>query len=115
MAPPPRQNEPRQRRRKKIGTEITDRAAVDSADYLGTGSEAIWLALSIILCAGAPVVGARHEKVAHKKTKQAAGHVTPGLASRCIQGTTEQSGAFSIARGPARSTVSFRGNFVSQK
>lgn len=52
-----------------IGTDITDWAAVEGAYYAGLGSEATWLVLSIILCVGALVFGARHEKAAYKKTK----------------------------------------------
>ncbi len=52
-----------------IGTDITDWAAVDGAYYAGMGSEAIWLFLSMVLCAGALVIGALHEKNAYKKTK----------------------------------------------
>lgn len=51
------------------GTEITDWAAVEGAYYAGMGSEAIWLALSIIIVVGALVLGAMHEKSAYKKTK----------------------------------------------
>lgn len=51
-----------------IGTDITDWAAVDGAYYAGMGSEGIWLAISIILCVGALVLGAIHEKAAYKKT-----------------------------------------------
>jgi hypothetical protein len=50
-----------------IGTDITDWAAVEGAYYAGMGSETIWLVLSIILCIGALVVGARHETAAYKK------------------------------------------------
>lgn len=50
-----------------IGTNITDWAAVDGAYYAGMGYETTWLVLSIILCAGALVLGALHEKAAYKK------------------------------------------------
>ena len=52
-----------------IGTDITDWAAVEGAYYAGMGSEAIWLFLSMILCVGALVLGALHEKKAYKKTQ----------------------------------------------
>ena len=52
-----------------IGTDITDWAAVEGAYYAGMGSEAIWLFLSMILCVGALVLGALHEKEAYKKTQ----------------------------------------------
>jgi hypothetical protein len=52
-----------------IGTDITDWAAVEGAYYAGMGSEGIWLALSMILCAGALVLGALHEKSAYKKSQ----------------------------------------------
>lgn len=52
-----------------IGTEITDWAAVEGAYYAGAGSEATWLVLSIALCLGALIFGARHEKTAYRKTK----------------------------------------------
>lgn len=52
-----------------IGTDITDWAAVEGAYYAGMGSEAVWLVLSIILCLGALVFGALHEKSAYRKTK----------------------------------------------
>jgi hypothetical protein len=51
-----------------IGTDITDWAAVEGAYYAGMGSEAIWLAISIIIVVGALVFGAMHEKRAYKKT-----------------------------------------------
>lgn len=50
-----------------IGTDITTWATVEGAYYAGMGSEAIWLALSMILCVGALVLGALHEKAAYKK------------------------------------------------
>ena len=53
-----------------IGTDITDWAAVEGAYYAGMGSEAIWLFLSMILCVGALVLGALHEKEAYKKTNR---------------------------------------------
>jgi hypothetical protein len=52
-----------------IGTDITDWAAVDGAYYAGQGSEAVWLALSMILCIVVLVFGARHEKAAYRKAK----------------------------------------------
>ncbi len=52
-----------------IGTDITDWAAVDGAYYAGLGSEAIWLFLSMALCAAALALGAMHEKRAYKKTQ----------------------------------------------
>ena len=52
-----------------IGTNITDWSAVDGTYYAGVGSEGIWLAISAILCIGALIVGARHEKAAYKKAK----------------------------------------------
>jgi hypothetical protein len=51
-----------------IGTEITDWAAVEGAYYAGMGSEAIWLGISLVLCVGALVLGAMHEKAAYKKS-----------------------------------------------
>jgi hypothetical protein len=51
-----------------IGTDITDWAAVEGAYYAGMGSEAIWLGISLVLCIGALVLGALHEKAAYKKT-----------------------------------------------
>jgi hypothetical protein len=51
-----------------IGTEITDWAAVDGAYYAGMGSEVLWLGVSIVLCVGALVLGAMHEKAAYKKS-----------------------------------------------
>jgi hypothetical protein len=50
-----------------IGTDITDWAAVEGAYYAGMGSEAIWLGISLVLCIGALVLGALHEKAAYKK------------------------------------------------
>jgi hypothetical protein len=50
-----------------IGTDITDWSAVEGAYYAGMGSEALWLALSLILCVGALVLGALYEKAAYKK------------------------------------------------
>ncbi|MDM7931267.1 hypothetical protein [Tabrizicola sp.] len=52
-----------------FGTDITDWAAVEGSYYAGHGSEAIWLILSIILCVGALVFGALHEKAAYRKTR----------------------------------------------
>jgi hypothetical protein len=52
-----------------IGTDITDWAAVDGAYYAGLGSEAIWLAVSILLVVGSLVIGAMHEKAAYSKTQ----------------------------------------------
>ncbi|TAG24761.1 MAG: hypothetical protein EAZ40_06075, partial [Rhodobacterales bacterium] len=52
-----------------IGTNITDWAAVEGAYYAGMGSEAIWLFLSMALCAGALILGAMHEKKAYKKVE----------------------------------------------
>jgi hypothetical protein len=51
-----------------IGTKITDWSTVEGAYYAGMGSEALWLFLSIALCAGALVLGALHEMAAYKKT-----------------------------------------------
>lgn len=51
-----------------IGTDITDWAAVEGAYYAGQGSEALWLVISIVLCVGALVLGARHEMAAYKKS-----------------------------------------------
>ncbi len=50
-----------------IGTNISDWAAVDGAYYAGTGSEAIWLTISAVLCVLALVAGKRHEKAAYKR------------------------------------------------
>lgn len=52
-----------------IGTDISDWATVEGAYYAGMGSEAFWLILSMILCAGALIFGALHEKGAYRKTK----------------------------------------------
>jgi len=52
-----------------IGTKITDWATVDGAYYAGMGTEAVWLAVSIILCLGALVLGAMHEMKAYTKAK----------------------------------------------
>lgn len=52
-----------------IGTEITDWATVEGAYYAGLGSEGIWLAISIVLCAGALVLGAMHETKAYSEAK----------------------------------------------
>ena len=52
-----------------IGTDITDWAAVDGAYYAGMGSEGVWLAISIVLCLGALVMGALHEKSAYRKSQ----------------------------------------------
>lgn len=52
-----------------IGTNITDWAAVEGTYYAGIGTEGIWLAISILLCVGALIAGARHEKAAYKKVK----------------------------------------------
>ncbi|MEP1442073.1 MAG: hypothetical protein ABJK39_03600 [Hyphomicrobiales bacterium] len=42
-------------------------AVKDAAYYVGAGSEAIWLAISIILCVVALVIGHSHESKANKK------------------------------------------------
>jgi hypothetical protein len=68
-APPLRHNEPQRGRLEMFGTDITDWAAVEGSYYAGHGSEAIWLILSIILCVGALVFGAKHEKAAYRKTR----------------------------------------------
>jgi hypothetical protein len=51
-----------------IGTDITDWATVEGAYYAGMGSEGLWLAISIVLCLGALVLGARHEVAAYRKS-----------------------------------------------
>ncbi len=52
-----------------IGTDITDWAAVEGAYYAGMGSETIWLGVSMVLCFGALVYGALHERSAYSKAK----------------------------------------------
>ena len=52
-----------------IGTNITDWAAVEGTYYAGVGSEAVWLAASVVLCVVALVAGARHEKAAYKRAR----------------------------------------------
>jgi hypothetical protein len=52
-----------------IGTDITNWAAVEGAYYAGMGSEGIWLIVSMVLCVGALVLGALHEKKAYTKVK----------------------------------------------
>jgi hypothetical protein len=52
-----------------IGTDITDWSAVEGAYYAGMGSEAVWLVISMVLCFGALVLGALHERSAYNKSK----------------------------------------------
>jgi hypothetical protein len=52
-----------------IGTSITDWGTVDGAYYAGAGTEAIWLALSIVACVVALIAGSRHERAAYRKVK----------------------------------------------
>lgn len=52
-----------------IGTDITDWSAVEGAYYAGMGSEVAWLLVSMILCFGALVMGALHERSAYSKSK----------------------------------------------
>jgi hypothetical protein len=52
-----------------IGTDIADWAAVEGAYYAGMGSEALWLALSLVLCIAALTFGARHERAAYRRAR----------------------------------------------
>jgi len=52
-----------------IGTSITDWSTVEGAYYAGAGTEALWLALSALVCVVALVAGSRHERAAYKKVK----------------------------------------------
>lgn len=52
-----------------IGTSITDWSTVEGAYYAGQGTEAIWLALSLVLCVISLVAGSRHERAAYRKAK----------------------------------------------
>lgn len=52
-----------------FGTTITDWSAVEGAYYAGHGSEGIWLAVSMLLCVLALVIGARHSSTAFKKVR----------------------------------------------
>lgn len=52
-----------------FGSPITSWDGVTAAYYAGAGGEAIWLVLSIIVCAAALVLGSRHEKHSYSKLK----------------------------------------------
>lgn len=52
-----------------IGTDVTNWATVDGAYYAGAGTEAVWLALSLLVCFAALVAGSRHERAAYSRAK----------------------------------------------